>query len=108
MEAKAIKELMTLTNTVISTGGGAVLRKVNRDNLKEMGKIIYLKADVDTLVERVKGDESRPLLKAETEEELRKQISTMLDFRNPYYEFFADQVIYTDRLTPSEIAEIID
>ncbi len=108
VEAKAIKELMTLTNTVISTGGGAVLRKVNRDNLKEMGKIIYLKADVDTLVERVKGDESRPLLKAETEEELRKQISTMLDFRNPYYEFFADQVIYTDRLTPSEIAEIID
>ena len=108
VEQNTIKELLSITNTVISTGGGAVLRKVNRENLKEMGKIVYLKADVDTLVDRLKGDKSRPLLKSDTEEELRKRISTMMDFRNPYYEFFADQVIYTDRLTPSEIAEIID
>ena len=108
VEAAAIKRLRSVSNTVISTGGGAVLRKANRDNLSKLGKVIYLKADVDTLVERVKGDESRPLLKAESEEELRKNISAMLDKRNPYYEIFADQVIYTDRLTPYEIAEIID
>ena len=70
--------------------------------------MVYLKADVDTIVERVKGDDSRPLLQSESEEELRKRVSMMLDSRNPYYELFADQVIYTDRLTPSEIAEIIE
>ena len=54
------------------------------------------------------GDDSRPLLKADSVEELRKNVSAMLDKRNPYYEIFADQVVYTDRLTPFEIAEIID
>ena len=108
LESECIKELHLLSNTVIATGGGAVLRKENRDNLSKIGHVVYLKADVDTIVDRVKGDESRPLLKSESEEELRKKISAMLDKRNAYYEMFANQVIYTDRLTPSEIAEIID
>ena len=108
LETKTIKSLFKLSNTVISTGGGSVLRKENRDNLRKLGEIVYLKADVDTLVDRLKGDESRPLLQAESEEELRKRISSMLESRNPYYEIFADQVVYTDRLTPFEIAEIIE
>ena len=108
LESKVIAGLSNLSNTVISTGGGAVLRKGNRDNLGKLGRVVYLKADVDTIVERVKGDDSRPLLQSESEEELRKRVSMMLDSRNPYYEIFADQVIYTDRLTPSEIAEIIE
>ena len=108
LESKVISGLSNLSNTVISTGGGAVLRKGNRDNLGKLGHVVYLKADVDTIVERVKGDDSRPLLQSESEEELRKRVSMMLDSRNPYYEIFADQVIYTDRLTPSEIAEIIE
>ncbi|MCR5633139.1 MAG: shikimate dehydrogenase [Eubacterium sp.] len=108
LESRVIADLSNLSNTVISTGGGAVLRKENRDNLGKLGHVVYLKADVDTIVERVKGDDSRPLLQSESEEELRKRVSMMLDSRNPYYELFADQVIYTDRLTPSEIAEIIE
>ena len=107
VESEVIKEMCTLSNAVISTGGGAVLRKENRDNLSKIGHVVYLKADPETILKRVKDDHSRPLLKSESEEELRKRISTMLDSRNPYYEIFADQVIYTDRLTPSEIAEII-
>ena len=107
VESEVIKEMSTLSNTVISTGGGAVLRKENRDNLSKIGHVVYLKADPETILKRVKDDESRPLLKSESEEELRKRIITMLDSRNPYYEIFADQVIYTDRLTPLEIAEII-
>ncbi len=108
LETRTIKSLFKLSNTVISTGGGSVLRKENRDNLRKLGEIVYLKADVDTLVDRLKGDESRPLLQAESEAELRKRIASMLESRNPYYEIFADQVVYTDRLSPFEIAEIIE
>lgn len=108
VESRAIKGLSRVYNTVISTGGGAVLRKANRENLSKIGEVVYLKADVDTIVDRVSGDDSRPLLKADSVEELRKNVSAMLDKRNPYYEIFADQVVYTDRLTPFEIAEIID
>lgn len=107
VESEVIKEMSTISNTVISTGGGAVLRKENRDNLSKIGHVVYLKADPETILNRVKNDHSRPLLMTESEEELRKRINTMLDSRNPYYEIFADQVIYTDRLTPFEIAEII-
>ncbi len=107
VESEVIKEMSTISNTVISTGGGAVLRKENRDNLSKIGHVVYLKADPETILNRVKNDHSRPLLNTESEEELRKRINSMLDSRNPYYEIFADRVIYTDRLTPSEIAEII-
>ncbi|SEP90636.1 shikimate dehydrogenase /shikimate kinase [Lachnospiraceae bacterium NE2001] len=108
LESECIRELSLISNTVVATGGGAVIRKENRDNLGKLGTVVYLKADTDTIVARVKGDESRPLLKSESEEELRKKVSSMLDKRGPYYEMFADQVIYTDRLTPDEIAEIFD
>lgn len=107
VESEVIREMSSRYNTVISTGGGAVLRKENRDNLSKLGTVVYLKADAETILNRVKGDSSRPLLKADSEEELRKNINIMIDKRNPYYEIFANQVIYTDRLTPEEIAEII-
>ena len=108
IESEVIADMGHLSNTVISTGGGAVLRKENRDNLEKLGRVVYLKTDVATIVERLKGDDSTPLLRSESEDELRKRVSTMLDIRNPYYEIFADQVVYTDRLTPAEIAETID
>ncbi len=108
LETKVIHSLSSLSNTVIATGGGAVLRRENRNLLGKLGEVIFLKTDVDTLAERLKGDETRPLIKSETEDELRKRISKMLDIRNSYYDILADQIINTDRLTPSEIVEIIN
>lgn len=78
---------------VLATGGGLPIKEENQVLLKELGTVVYLKASVDTLVERLKGDTTRPLLK---EGDLRKKIETMLEKRNPIYEKVADVVLETD------------
>ena len=90
-------------NAVISLGGGCVLRAQNVKNLKESGKIFYLRATAQTLTERLKGDTTRPLLKGGLEE----RVTTLLKARASVYENAADLIIDTDGKTPREIANTI-
>lgn len=91
------------TNAVISLGGGCVLRSENVKNLKATGKIVYLRATPQTLIARLKGDASRPLLKGGLEERVNK----ILAERSHVYESVADFIIDTDGLTPTETAQKI-
>lgn len=90
-------------NAVISLGGGCVLRAQNVKNLKESGRIFYLRATVQTLIGRLKGDTTRPLLKGGLEE----RVTTLLKARASAYESAADFIIDTDGKTPREIANTI-
>ena len=47
---------------LVSTGGGSVLREENVKIFKEQGKIVYLRAKLETLLNRLEGDKTRPLL----------------------------------------------
>lgn len=89
---------------VFSLGGGMVMRQDNRDLLKELGKVVYLRAKPETIYERVKDDDSRPLLKGE--DPLGK-IKDLLAVRGEVYESCADIIIDTDDMTPEEIADRI-
>lgn len=91
------------SDAVISTGGGCVLRERNVDNLKKTGKIIYLRTQPETLVKRVEGDASRPLLKGGA----RQKIYSILAVREKIYSAAADYIVDTDGLTPAQIAERI-
>ena len=90
-------------NTVVSTGGGAVLRTANRNLLKDCGRIYYLQADVDAIYERVKNDTARPLLNGLSEEEKKAKISEMLKQREVYYKTTSDVTINTSGKTVDEI-----
>ena len=81
---------------VLATGGGLPMKEENQALLKELGTVVYLKASVNTLVERLQEDTTRPLLR---EGDLRKKIETMLEVRNPVYEKVADIVLETDKKT---------
>jgi shikimate kinase len=87
-------------NAVISLGGGCVLRSQNVEYLKRTGKIFFLRASLETLVKRVEGDTSRPLLKGGA----RQKMTDLLAVRTPIYEKVADVIIDTDGLSPKEIA----
>lgn len=50
IESEVIRELSDLQNTVIATGGGAILRQENVDALKRNGKIYFLDRDIEYLV----------------------------------------------------------
>ncbi|MDE7087665.1 MAG: shikimate kinase [Clostridia bacterium] len=91
------------TNAVISVGGGCVLRAENVKNLKATGKIFYLKTSAETIIKRLKGDSTRPLLKGG----LEQKVNSILAARAAIYESVADEAVETDGLSPKQIAEII-
>lgn len=88
---------------VISLGGGCVLRRANVEKLKDSGKIFYLRTSPETIIKRLKGDNSRPLLKGDLEERVR----TISSARAKIYEAAADYIVDTDEKSPEEIAAII-
>ncbi len=106
IEAETVKTLATQDGLVISTGGGLVLRAENVALLKRNGKILYLRASVDTLTRRLCADGTRPLLEKATEG-LCDRIVRLLKERAPIYERVADFVVDVDGKTPEEIAKEI-
>jgi len=61
-EAAIIKELSQRHDSVIATGGGAILNIGTRQLLKEAGYTFYINAPLSVLLERTSQDRSRPLL----------------------------------------------
>ncbi|NLO05525.1 MAG: 3-dehydroquinate synthase [candidate division WS1 bacterium] len=65
LEARAVASVSAGGPRVISTGGGVLLREENLRALHDAGPIICLNADAETILERTRGDVSRPLLQTE-------------------------------------------
>lgn len=105
LETEIVRELSERDGLVISTGGGLVLKPENNEMLKRNGKIFFLRATFETLLKRVRADETRPLLKntGKTAETLGK----LLAERTPVYEHVADYIVDTDGRTIEEIANEI-
>ena len=93
-----------LNQMVVSLGGGLPLREENRQLLKKAGKIVYLRTRPETVYERLKGDDTRPLLKTE---DPQKRIRELLEERGEKYETLADIIIDTDGKDASDIANEI-
>ena len=106
METALLVKMLTEKNDtcVISTGGGMPVQKENRNLLRQLGTVVYLRAKPETVYERIKGDTTRPLLQCENPME---RIREMIKSRNPAYEEAAELVIDVDNLTPQEAAEEI-
>ena len=100
-ECLALKECLNDNNTVLSTGGGIVLSKENRDLLQNRGTVVYLQTSVRSQVERTASSNNRPLLQnKDPEQTLEKLMLT----RGPLYEEIADITINTDNKSPEEVA----
>ena len=89
-------------NLVVSTGGGIVLRKINREILNNNFSI-YLRASYEKIFNRIKNDKSRPLLN--TEDSYSTGLK-LFESRTIIYESFKLQ-INTDDLSPDDIAKEI-
>ena len=103
-ETKVIADMPEQKNAVISTGGGAVMKKENREYLKRCGKVVYLSASIDVLFERTKHSKKRPLLQ---KEDIRKTIENLLSEREEWYLDIADIVIESGKNSPKEMAKKI-
>ena len=103
IETEICKALTNCQNLIIATGGGCVLREQNVNFLKANGKIFYLKAKFETLLSRLQGDTSRPLLKGD----LKQNLFALYSARSAVYESVADYIIQTDQLSPKQVANQI-
>lgn len=104
VETNLLIEIQVQENKVVSCGGGVVLREQNVTEMKKSGQIVLLTAKPETILERVKDDDSRPLLHGNKNVAF---ISEMLEKRRPKYEGAADIVIQTDGKSAEEICKEI-
>lgn len=89
---------------VVSTGGGIVTNPENIPLLKQLGKVFYLRIKPETVVSRLEGDTTRPLL---TEKDKFAKINKLMNDRKELYTEVADIIIDTDNLSVEEIVSQI-
>ena len=85
---------------IISTGGGITIRPENRKLLKELGFVVWLHTDVNTLYQRISRCSNRPLLQAP---DPRGVLARLMDERLPFYQETAHLTIDTANLHIHEI-----
>lgn len=89
---------------VLATGGGAVLRDVNRERLKSRGTVVYLRSSPEELYRRLRHDTQRPLLQvADPMAKLRE----LHDQRHPLYEQTAHYAVDTGRPSVGSLVNMI-
>lgn len=101
LETATLKALASRSRSIISTGGGIILRPENRSVLKNLGFTVWLSADEDTIFERVSKNRARPLVQTE---DPRKTIHDLLTARLPLYKEASHLTIDTSDLDSEEIA----
>ena len=81
-EARVIARLLEGGTQVIATGGGAFMNADTRAAIKVKGISVWLKADFDVLMRRIKRRNDRPLLKIDDPE---AKLRALIDLRYPTY-----------------------
>lgn len=98
-ETNTLRQLLH-EKAIITTGGGIITRKENRQLLKENGMVFFLYATPEEIMKRLEEDESRPLLKGDKKQLIMK----LYEERMGLYKETANVVIDT---TGKEIEEIV-
>ena len=81
-ERRVIERLLKQDPHVLATGGGAFMNEATREIIKQTGISVWLRADLDLLMERVLRRDTRPLLR---QDEPRKVMQRLMDERYPVY-----------------------
>ena len=105
-ESEAVRELgETVGPLVASVGGGAVLLPENRDVMRALGTVVWLRARPESLAKRVGRGHGRPLLSGPDEGGPAAVLARLTRERGPLYEQVADVVIDVDELTAAQVAQ---
>ena len=104
-ETAVLQTLLSDTQEkVISVGGGLPLREENRRLLKQLGTVIYLEVNPETVLKRLKGDTTRPLLQGG---DVTQRVKEFLAVRGPIYREAAEMIVdVNDRTVDEIVAEL--
>jgi len=103
-ERKVIDELTAMPGTILATGGGVVMDKLNRQHLASRGRVIYLHTSVDQQLQRTAHDRNRPLLLTANP---KQKLEELTETRDPLYREIADWVIETDGCRVRDVVQQI-
>lgn len=103
-ETALIAELVTRSDLVLATGGGAILADENRAILRANGHVVYLKARLDELWERTRRDTNRPLLAQANPQAV---LAALFAVREPLYKQTAHLSVETGRQSVGRLADYI-
>lgn len=92
------------SSTVVSTGGGIILRASNCRMMQQSGTLIYLRAPLELLWRRLQRDRTRPLLNVPHP---KRELTQLFAQRNPLYVAAADFVVDVHTETSSKLAHKI-
>ena len=104
IETDCLREISSKEYDIVSCGGGIVLRPENIEIMRANGKVVLLKASPETIFERVRHSDNRPVLNGNMNVEFIKK---KLSEREPYYSVVNAFEIDTEGKTPDEIAREI-
>ncbi len=104
-ERRVIARLLSERQLVLATGGGAYMQKATRDKVAQTGIAIWLKADADVLLRRVRKRSNRPLLETADPEQTLKRL---IDERYPIYAMADITVVSRDGPHEAMVEAILD
>lgn len=104
LESNCLIELQKIKQSIVSCGGGVVMRDDNAEHMKKNGRVVLLQASPQTILDRVKDSNERPILNGHMNVEY---IEKLLEKRKEKYRTIADVTINTDHKTESEIVDEI-
>jgi shikimate kinase len=100
-EARVIARLLEGDASVLATGGGAFMREETRNRIRDKAVSLWLKADADTIMKRVKRRADRPLLQTA---DPAATIGRLIEERHPVYQL-ADITIASRDVLHEKIVE---
>ena len=105
LESEVLAEVISQPGgLVLSTGGGVVLRPANRDALRQLGNVLYLRASPEEIYKRVKHDNTRPLLQGGNP---MLKLRELYAQRDALYRETAQYVIETGRPSVSTLVNMV-
>jgi shikimate kinase len=105
LETEVARELAARDNIIVDCGGGVIERPENIPALSKNGKIFWLQASVDVIIDRIAdGTDRPPLVEGKT---FTEEVAEVLDRRTPMYSDAAQHTIDTDKMTPEQVADSI-
>lgn len=104
LESEVLDTLSREHTGVLSTGGGSVLRPVNRERLHARGQVFYLRAAPEEVFRRLRHDRNRPLLQVA---DPQKRLRELFEKRDALYRETAHYVIESNRPNVSGLVNMI-
>jgi shikimate kinase len=104
IEESVVDDLTQTHHGILSTGGGSVLRTINRERLRSRCHVVYLRSSPEEIFRRLRHDLHRPLLQVD---DPLTRLRELYNVRDPLYLETAHFVVETGRPSVTNLLNMV-